>query len=252
MRSPIACLGLLLCASLAQAQATPEEVDRGNFIVYVRDRAIGAETFGIEGRADSLNASGRSYRTVRTDSGEESLEKSMVLSMSRRDFALRFYQSNETFRGKTFIKGVIAPEEGDTAFTIFKESTETGGVADRLVAPPGRMYVLDSGLYTLFNLICLHLHGQTFDSRPITLLTLGVRDSVVEAQATDLGKETIRWAARPVQARKLRLSERGVTFLAWVNPAGKMLRLTHEASGLRVERDAPAVKPRARTPKPGG
>lgn len=245
------CLALLLLAPGARAQGAQQELDKGSFIIYLNDRAIGAEVFGIEGRADSLNAVARSYLTMPTESGGESFEKTMVLSMSRSDYALRFYQSNETFRGQTLIKGVVA-DPGDTAFTIFQERQDGGGFADRLVAPPGRMYVLDSGLYSLVNLICLHLHSQTFASRPITLLTLGARDSVVEARATDLGVETIRWGARPVQARKLSLSERDLTFLAWVNPSGKMLRLTHEASGLRVERDAPAVKPRARAPKPGG
>jgi hypothetical protein len=250
MRLAIPCLALIFIASLAHAQVATEDLDRGSFIVYVQDRAVGAEVFGIEGRADSLNAAARSYRTIRTKEGEESLEKNMVLTMSRSDFALRFYQATETFRGKKFIKGVLA-NEADTAFTIFQEQGG-GGVADRLAAPPGRMYVLDSGLYSLFNLICMHLHGKTFESRPITLLTLGARDSVVEAQATDLGTETIRWASRPVQARKLRLSDGALTFVAWINPAGKMLRLTHEASGLRVERDAPAVKRPAARPSPGG
>ena len=143
--------------------------------------------------------------------------------------------------------------EEDTALTVYHEEKEGPGVASRMIAPPGRLFVLDSGIYSLFNLICLKLHDQGFASRPITLLTLSAAaDTIVEAQVTDLGTETIRWGARPVQARKLQLKDRDTVFLVWVNSDGKMLRLVHEPSGLRVEREPPAVKRRSTTPKPGG
>ena len=176
----------------------------------------------------------------------------MVLTASRADLALHYYQSNETVHGATLITGVVAGEE-DTALTVYHEEKEGPGVASRMIAPPGRLFVLDSGIYSLFNLICLKLHDQGFASRPITLLTLSAAaDTIVEAQVTDLGTETIRWGARPVQARKLQLKDRDTVFLVWVNSDGKMLRLVHEPSGLRVEREPPAVKRRSTTPKPGG
>jgi hypothetical protein len=114
---------------------------------------------------------------------------------------------------------------------------------------------MDSGLYTLIDLVCLNQRGKTFTSRPISVLTLSAAtgDTVIEATLTDLGNETIRWASRSVTARKLEIKDRGVAFVVWLNPSSKLLRLTHEESGLRVERDAPAVKKRpAASPKPGG
>ena len=97
----------------------------------------------------------------------------------------------------------------------------------------------------------------TFTTRPLNVLTFGQRDTVVEAQVTDLGTETIRWAARPVVARKLEFRQGPTLFQAWVDPRGRMLRLEHVPSGLRVDRDPPAVKKRASptpapAPKPGG
>lgn len=253
MRAPLALLFLLIASVPAIAQPPAESIDQGNFIVYLKDRAIGAETFGIEAHIDSITAAARSYRKKKTEAGEEMIEKQMVLTVGRADFALRFYQSNETFHGTTMITGVVAGEE-DTALTIYREQKEGAGVADRLVAPPGRVFVLDSGIYSLFDLICLNLHGKVFASRPISLLTLSaVRDTIVEAEVTDLGTETIRWGARPVQARKLQLKDGATVFQVWVGPTGKMLRLTHEPTGLRVERDPPAVKKRAAPGgKPGG
>ncbi len=248
---------LLLLAAPAWAQIgapKDESIDRGNLIVYLHDQAIGAETFGVEGHADSINYGARSYRKVHTANGEEMIEKQMILSAGRANFALRTYQSNETIHGQTVITGVIAGEE-DTALTVYREQKEGMGVANRLVAPPGRVFVLDSGIYSLFNLICLDLHGKTFASRPLSLLTLSAAqgDTIVEAQVTDRGTETIRWGSRPVQARKLELRDRDTVFEVWANPSGKMLRLVNAPTGLRVEREAPAVKRRSTSPgQPGG
>lgn len=229
-----------------------KEIDRGKFVIRVKDRVIGAEDFGIEARADSINCLVRSYRTQRTDKCDEEVQKFAGMSFGRFDWALRFYQSEETFRGETMVRGVII-DPSDTAFTVFHERRGGAGEANRLAAAPGRTFVMDSGLYTLFDLLCIHLHGQTFTTRPLNILTFGERDTVVEAQVADLGRETIRWGSRPVQARKLQLSQGIVVFDIWADPSGRMLRLTHAPTGLLVEREAPAIKKRAKpAPKPGG
>jgi hypothetical protein len=257
MRLPILFLAALAAAApaVASAQAPIEDIDNGSFLIYRGDRAIGAETFGIEGRADSVNAGSHSYlKTPTPNGGEEMVEKGMALTVSRSDYGLRYYQSNETIRGETIITGVVAGDQ-DTAITVFRERKDGGGLATRLVAPPGRLYVMDSGLYTLIDVICLNQRGKAFASRPISVLTLASagRDTVIEVELTDLGTETIRWGSRPVVARKLQIKDRGVALIAWLNPSSKLLRLTHEASGLRVEREAPAVKKQAKpAPKPGG
>jgi hypothetical protein len=75
---------------------------------------------------------------------------------------------------------------------------------------------------------------------------------VIEATATDLGSDTIRWGARPIQARKLEIGDEHMKFIAWAAPGGRMLRLAEPVSGLRVEREPAAVKSRAPKPKPGG
>ena len=233
----------------APLDAGPVEiVDQGNFILYQNDRAVGAEVFTVEVAGDSLIVASRLYETRTTDRGDEQFEKQMMLIASRSDFGLRSYQSTMTFRGQKLTRGIVM---GDTALTLYRES-EQGGVGDRIVAPPGRIFVVDARLFTLFDLICLSLHGKTFDSRPLTMLTLGARDSVLEATATDLGSETIRWGARPVQTRKLQITDGSTTFMVWANSAGKMLRLEHRESATRVERQPPAIKKRTAPPKPGG
>ena len=249
-------LAALIAAAPAIGDQMIQGIDQGTFIIRSHGKVIGAENFEIEARAESLNCMARSHHTRITDKGEEQVEKFVVLSFGRFDWALRFYQSEETFRGETLVRGLVL-DPADTALTVYRERKGGGGEANRLSAPPGRTFVLDSGLYSLFDLICIYLHGQTFTTRPLNVLTFGQRDTVVEAQVTDLGTETIRWGARPVVARKLEFRQGPTLFQAWVDPRGRMLRLEHVPSGLRVDRDPPAVKKRASptpapAPKPGG
>src|SRR5262249_29201690 len=71
-------------------------------------------------------------------------------------------------------------------------------------------------------------------------------DLVTSITATNVGDETIRWSARPVQARHMRFTDSYTTFDAWVHPRGYMLRLEQGSSGLKGEREpSPAVKRKA-------
>jgi hypothetical protein len=254
LRLSLAFLSLLAATPVAARPITEEpkyrELDHGKFLVRVHDHVIGAENFGIEARADSINCRARSYRTQRTDKGDEQVEKFVGISFGRMDWGLRFYQSEETFRGETLVRGVMM-DPSDTAFTVYKERKGAGGAANRLSAAPGRTFVLDSGLYTLFDLICVYLSDQTFTTRPLNILTFGEPDTVMEAQVTDLGHETIHWAARQMAVRKLRFTQGETQMEAWVDPSGHMLRLTHVPSGLLVEREPPEVKKRATPTKSG-
>src|SRR5262245_47247225 len=134
-----ALLSLAAAAPLSARPITEEprnrELDRGKFTISVHDQVVGAESFGIEARADSINCLARSYRTQRTEKGDEQIEKFVGLSFGRMDWGLRFYQSEETFRGQTYVRGVVM-DPSDTAFTVFKEAKDGAGAANRLAAAP--------------------------------------------------------------------------------------------------------------------
>lgn len=256
LRASLAASCLLVAVATASAAPITEEprvkeLDKGKFIIRVKDKVIGSEEFGVEAATDSINALARSSRTRQTDQGEEEIQKLAGMTFGRMDWGLRSYRSEETFRGQTMVRGVFV-DPRDTVFTVYRERKEGAGEATRYVTAPGRMFVMDSGIYTLFDVLCLHLHGQTFQTRPVNILSFGARDTVMEAQVSDLGRETIRWAARPMQARKLQIQQGPVSFDLWVDPNGRMLRLAHVPTGLLVEREAPAIKKRAAPPKPGG
>jgi hypothetical protein len=237
-RATLSTLLLLLLGPSRSATAAPEVVDRGTFLVFSRDQAVGAETFTVEGTRESLWVTSKAWQ--KPPGGDQELQKELMMT-ARRDFGLLEYRSDLRAGGRKYMRAVVM---SDTSMTVYRQIDEFGE-GDHLAVPPGRLFVVDPHLFVLFNFICLSLRDKTFESWPLSMLTLGARDTMLAATATHLGVEAIRWGAKPVQARKLKISDGTTDFWVWVNPAGQMLRLEHRDSGMRVEREAPAVKRRA-------
>jgi hypothetical protein len=253
----LAALGaaLLLGAALVPAQpacAQPAALlDKGNFIIYQNDKAVGAETFMYAQTRDSLTVQSRGYLVATSDQGEVRFTKAMDMILDRFDYGLRSYLSRYEYGNHSIVRGITM---GDTVVTLFRELDEHGE-GNAVVRPPGRFYVIDPRVFTLMDLICRSLQDKQFSTRPLTLLVLADPDTFVSATAARTTSETIRWGARPVVVRKLVIEQAGLKFTAFVSSEGHMLRLIEPQSGLRVEREAPAVKPRKATPptpKPGG
>lgn len=244
-------LGLLALAPPAHAQFSGAPafsdtgsfaVDAGSFRISQSGHMLGSEVFSFTGRGDSMLVQSRTFQVL---SSGDTLRKDVAQVVSLMDFGLRSYHSKQIAGGHTLTRGL---ELGDTAFISFRQIDQQGE-GDVLVLPPGRVFVLDPKAFICFDLICRSLNKKVFETWPLTLIVLGPRDSVLAATATDLGTETIRWGSKPVQAHKLGIGDANTTFTAWAGPSGSMLRLEESTTGLRVERDAPAVKPRPR-PKP--
>jgi hypothetical protein len=107
--------------------------------------------------------------------------------------------------------------------------------------------VFESGVYSLIDNALRNLSGTSFDSRDISLLVLGARDTIVSARVVRVGKETIPWGANPVVAEHFRLSDPSASFDVWMHPTKKMMiRLESANFGLRVDRKPPQVKAKAK------
>ena len=247
MNRPRMVLAALVTASaLVATSGRGEVIDKGSFQLHLSDRLLGVETFEIEEAQDSLLVRARQFLTAPTSASGEPLEKGADILVGRNDYALRQYHSTRTFRGATTGRGLVI---ADTHYVAYREGEGLGDGESRIL-PPGRLFVMDSQVIALFDLLCRSMNGTSFASRPVNLLALGPRDTMLDARAVVLGSETIRWGAKPVVARKLQLvADSQTTFTLWVGAQGQLLRLREPVSGLRVERDAPAVKRPAR-PKP--
>ena len=244
-------LGALAMPLVARTQvpALPDtgsvELDHGSFQIYQADKLLGSEVFAFVSSGDSLLVTSRTFQVL---PGGDTLRKDVAQVVGLYDYGLRSYRSKQRFAGHLLSRGLHL---GDTTVTSARQFDVSGQV-DEFVLPPGRLFVIDPKMFVCFDLICRSLQGKIFDRRPLALFVLGLRDTMIEATATDLGSETIRWGARPIQARKLEIGDEQTKFIAWAAPGGKLLRLAETVSGLRVEREPAAVKSRASRPKPGG
>jgi hypothetical protein len=224
-------------------------IDKGTFKVYQHGHALGTETFEYLSRGDSLTVTSHVAQVLPGPDGELSIDKEAMIVVGSLDYELRFYQSKLKLGDKDLTRALVV---NDTAFTAYRESKVAGGMGDRFTRPPGRMFVLDGQVFMLFDIMCRDLGRTTFRERPVSVVLLRDElDQVTEITAADLGADTLKWAERPVVAKKLRFKDSYSTFNAWVGPLGYMLKLEQDGSGLRVEREpSPPVKRRAQaTPR---
>lgn len=233
------CFIALICVPVLAHAA---ELDKGVFRISLRGRAMGRENFFIDQYSDSIVVRSTVRMTVLTPNGDDSLEKSISLHVDPFDLNLRHYESTQTVAGGKVTRGLVM---SDTSFASYREENGFGS-GEILVRPPGRIFLHDPDVYVLFDVIARNLHTQTFDSRPITLMVLGQRDTTLEITATKLGIAPLRWGARTLQASKLMLDDGTNRLLLWSDPRGRLLVFEDPASGLRVVRDAPAAKARKR------
>jgi hypothetical protein len=237
-------LGLVTAAAAQDTTHPPGVIDVGSYQVYQGDRALGTESFEFDTHGDSLTIFSQVKQVLPGPDGDLPILKAAQLVVGAFDYDLRSYRSSLKWKGKTLTRELVV---NDTALTAYRTSTGVGGYADRLERPPGRFFVIDAQMFFLFDVMCRKLVASTFTQRKINVILLRDEQDQVEAiTVTDMGQDTLRWAARPVMARHLRFADSYATFNAWVHPRGYMLRLDQEATGLRVEREpSPAVKRRA-------
>ena len=125
--------------------------------------------FEILARGDSLLMTSLVVHTVPTPNGDLPLEKNSFLVASMFDFGLRRYDSHQKFQERLLSRSVQVAE---TSLTIYRE-LDKAGHAEVIAAPPGRLFIIDPMMFTLFDLMCLSLQGRTFETRPLSVLVLG-------------------------------------------------------------------------------
>jgi hypothetical protein len=240
---------LALClASAATAQSTPP--DSSLLVVFERDVPVAHERSRIRDMGDSLVVEATAERTFRDEKGgRHPFRKTMVLVVDSRDLVLIRYVSNQDFNGHQIVLGLVP---GDTSMTYYSE-IDGAGEADRLVQPPGRLFVLDSQLFSLFDVLCRSLAGKTFTTRRVQLLALRPgKLSTPLATLTFEGRDTLALGGAKLVAKHYAMEDSSARFEIWADPQGRLARLTHAESELRVERmpepgPAPAKKSPAST-----
>lgn len=253
MRTPAAWLsGLLLLATAPRAGAQAPgsaAADSGLFVVFEQGTPVAHERYAYQWMGDSLLVSATTERSFKDDKGQRRLfTKTMLLVVDAHDLGLMRYLSNQDFDAHKVVRGLLPT---DTVMTHYDEFDGMGS-AERVVQPPGRLFVLDPQLFTLFDVLCRSLAGKQFETRNVQLAAFG-RDSLTLPVATvSLNRpDTVTVGGRRVPARHYSLDDHGVRFELWADARGRMLRLENRPSGISVERiveTPPAAPPRRRPP----
>jgi hypothetical protein len=246
-RLVLALLPALLMVPVPRARAQAGvEADSGKFIVFQGDIPMAREKNAFQWMGDSLVITAQTQRTMQDEHGtRHPFLKVLSMVVDSRDLGLRSYASIQEFQGHTMHRGLVP---GDTSITYYEEF-DGAGEASRLTQPPGRLFVMDSQLFTLFEVICRGLASKTFTTRSVQLVALGDSMSTPLATVTRSGADTLRFVGRRIPAQRYMLADGSAEFELWADARGRMIKLTHPASGLRVEREpdpAPPVRRRTR------
>lgn len=236
-------LAALLPAAGARADAI-QTLDQGLYHITAQGNSLGVESFSYRERGDSVVVTSQSFVIVPGPAGADSVSKNVSLTVNAFDYDLKRYYSEQRSRAGMLRAGLT---RGDTTFSSYRERFGHGqGLTYTL--PPGRVFVLDPHVFTLFDVICRNLKGKVFTSRPLTMIVLGPDSTLVlESTAERKGVEPFHWGSRQVSAVHYAIGDANVTYDVWADPNGHMLRLEHTASGLRVDREAPAASARKKS-----
>jgi hypothetical protein len=244
---PYHLLALLALALPAVARAANAPPDSGRFIIFQGDVPVANEKFVFQYLGDSLALTAVSRRTMQDEQGQRhNFEKTMLLVADARDLGLQRFHSTQEFRGNKIQRGLLP---GDTSITFYFEENG-GGEAFRLVQPPGRLYVMDSPMFSLFEVVTRGLVGKTFTSRRMQLLALTDSMSTPLATVTTLKPDTLRSGELRVPVSRYRFEDTSASFDLYADSRGRLIRLVHEPSGLHVEREPdPVAVSKAKKPK---
>jgi hypothetical protein len=238
----------------ARAQV-PAAVDSSLLAVFEHDLPVATERNVFQNMGDSLVVIATLKREFVDENGvHHPLRKSMMLVVDAHDLGLIRYLSTQEFNEHEIVRGLIP---GDTSMTYYIEQDGAGN-ADRVVQPPGRLFVMDSQLFSLFDVLSRSLANKTFTTRRVQLLALQP-DSLAAplATVTALGPDTLQVGRTKQPVKHYAFEDASARFELWADRQGRLVRLIHAESGLRVERvpasaTAPARKPTAaKKPSPG-
>ncbi len=254
LAAPAAACLLFALASVPHAavRIDPLQDEGGTYKVYFRDRLLGTEIFSLTPHGDSVTVYAKAEQVLPMPDGDTHLEKKVFMAIRALDYGLLSYQSEQDLGGRRVLRGINVH---DTTIVTFRELGDMG-TAETYVRPPGRLFVVDSQMFVLFDVMLRSLHGKMVGDRPLPVVVLSEpRDSVFEIQFRPGATETVRIGGKDRTARRVVFSDGTLEFVAWISPRGSMLRLEQPTVGLRVDRvpDPPAAgksAPASSTPKP--
>jgi len=229
---------ILLCAFAPSARAdvtdTYEVRQQASFDIYNGQTRLGTEKFRIYATHDTLITAS----TVRLDgAGPDSRlpfeKRTTFLQRSYDSYPLVFQIVEQTRRDTTQTVALNCVFR-DTVATIFRE--EKGrGVGSSVALPPGRLYLLEPGIYLQVQLLLADFLAGSQQTRkqPVLIPSL---ETVVDLWLTKGPIEAVVVRGKKHDAQRVEFTDKLTNLVGWMDTSGRLLKLEAPGQGLRVER----------------
>ena len=246
----LAAAAVLACAFLAPASApaataalptTWAVVDSATFEIYQDDVQLGDEQYRAYRTNDTLIV-GSSLRLpgAPKDSPLPYAKNTTFLRRTADSWPLVF-QVIESGRDTARTRQ-ISCAFNDTTVIVFHEE-EGRGRGTAIALPPGRLYLLEPGIYAQVQTLAGDFARSTQDKRKQPVLIPSAK-AIVDIYLTRGPKERLGQEGLVVNTTRVDLTDKMVQLTAWIDDAGRMWKLEAPRQGLRVERAIPAVAAR--------
>jgi len=242
-----AAVAILLCVLAPSARAdvtdTYEIRQQASFDIYNGQTRLGTEKFRIYATHDTLIIAS----TVRLDGAAPGsclpFEKRTSFLQRAYDSYPLIFQITEQPRADTTNTLALNCVFRDTVATIFRE--EKGrGVGSSVALPPGRLYLLEPGIYLQVQLLLADFLAGSQQTRkqPVLIPSL---ETVVDLWLTRGPVEAVVVRGRKVDAQRVEFTDKMTNLVGWMDTGGRLLKLEAPGQGLRVERGPEVTEKKA-------
>jgi len=247
-----ACVVALLCLLVPAARAsvvdTYEVKQQASFEIWNGTQKVGTEKFRVYATHDTLITAS----TVRLDGASPTsklpFEKRTSFLQRAYDSYPLVFQITEQPRSDTTKTFALNCVFQDTVAVIYKELTGRG-VGTTVALPPGRLYLLEPGIYLQIQILLADFLAGSQQTRRQSVL-IPSAEQVVDLWLTRGATEAIVVRGKKVEAQRVDLTDKMTNLVAWMDPSGRMMKLEAPGQGLRVERGPDLVEKTAPSKKP--
>jgi hypothetical protein len=233
-----ACAVVLLCLLAPPVRAavtdTYEVRQQASFDIWSGDVKLGTEKFRVYATHDTLITAS----TVRLDGAAPGsalpFEKRTSFLQRAYDSYPLLFQITEEPRRDTTATMALNCLFRDTVAVIYKEANGRG-VGTTVALPPGRLYLLEPGIYLQVQILLADFLAGSQQTRRQSVL-IPSAEQVVDLYLTRGAIEAVVVRGRRVDARRVDLTDKLTNLVAWLDKDGRLMKLEAPGQGLRVER----------------
>ena len=221
-----------------RANEVPEGLEmrqHATFAIWQGERKLGTEEIRIYSRNDTLFAASELDLEVIGAQGPYRYQKRMTYLTRALDSYPLSYNSVDLVDRDSMKSNETLCAFADTHVVVFLEGKSRFGRAESLGLPPGRIYILDPGIFLQVQLLAADFLDRAQAVRRQAVL-FPASPEVREVELRKGPREEVLVGGKKRKATRVDLQDSTVTLRAWLDDRGRMLLLRAEDSKMRVER----------------